>query len=148
VWDLKDTGVTRQGNKVTVKAILTRSTITPTNFTVKPGDIVTVALTNIEQTTDELHGFGLLDYNINVVVDPGETKTVTFKADKQGVFPYYCTNFCSALDQEMRGYLVGSPTVNCPAPAGERSPMASVLEKEQLLLDRPLGWNPRGLLAA
>jgi nitrous-oxide reductase len=112
VWDLKDTGVTRQGNKVTVKAILTRSTITPTNFTVKPGDIVTVALTNIEQTTDELHGFGLLDYNINVVVDPGETKTVTFKADKQGVFPYYCTNFCSALHQEMQGYLVVSPTVN------------------------------------
>ena len=112
VWDLKDTGVTRQGNKVTVKAILTRSTITPTNFTVKPGDIVTVALTNIEQTTDELHGFGLLDYNINIVVDPGETKTVTFKADKQGVFPYYCTNFCSALHQEMQGYLVVSPTVN------------------------------------
>ena len=112
VWDLKDTGVSRQGNKVTVKAILTRSTITPTNFTVKPGDIVTVALTNIEQTTDELHGFGLLDYNINVVVDPGETKTVTFKADKQGVFPYYCTNFCSALHQEMQGYLVVSPTVN------------------------------------
>ena len=112
VWDLKDTGVTRQGNKVTVKAILTRSTITPTSFTVKPGDIVTVALTNIEQTTDELHGFGLLDYNINVVVDPGETKTVTFKADKQGVFPYYCTNFCSALHQEMQGYLVVSPTVN------------------------------------
>jgi nitrous-oxide reductase len=112
VWDLKDTGVTRQGNKVTVKAILTRSTITPTSFTVKPGDIVTVALTNIEQTTDELHGFGLLDYNINIVVDPGETKTVTFKADKQGVFPYYCTNFCSALHQEMQGYLVVSPTVN------------------------------------
>jgi nitrous-oxide reductase len=112
VWDLKDTGVARQGNKVTVKAILTRSTITPTNFTVKPGDIVTVALTNIEQTTDELHGFGLLDYNINIVVDPGETKTVTFKADKQGVFPYYCTNFCSALHQEMQGYLVVSPTVN------------------------------------
>jgi nitrous-oxide reductase len=112
VWDLKDTGVTREGNKVVVKAILTRSTITPTSFTVKPGDTVTVALTNIEQTTDELHGFGLLDYNINVVVDPGETKTVTFKADKQGVFPYYCTNFCSALHQEMQGYLVVSPTLN------------------------------------
>jgi len=79
---------------------------------VKPGDTVTVALTNIEQTTDELHGFGLLDYNINLVVDPGETKTVTFKADKQGVFPYYCTNFCSALHQEMQGYLVVSPSVN------------------------------------
>ena len=54
---------------------------------------------------DMLHGFGLLDYNINVVVDPGETKTVTFKA-KMGVYPYYCTNFCSALHQEMQGYLI------------------------------------------
>jgi nitrous-oxide reductase len=65
-----------------------------------------VAITNIEQTTDELHGFGLLDYNMNVVVDPGETKTFTIKADKAGVFPYYCTNFCSALHQEMQGYLI------------------------------------------
>jgi nitrous-oxide reductase len=31
---------------------------------------------------------------------------VTFKADKKGVFPYYCTNFCSALHQEMQGYMV------------------------------------------
>ena len=46
--------------------------------------MVTLAITNIEQTTDELHGFGLLDYNINIVVDPGETKTVTFKADEEG----------------------------------------------------------------
>jgi nitrous-oxide reductase len=106
VWDIKDTGVTRDGNRVTVKVITVRSTITPTAITVNQGDLVTVAITNIEQTTDELHGFGLLDYNINIVVDPGETKTVTFKADKSGVFPYYCTNFCSALHQEMQGYLI------------------------------------------
>ena len=106
VWDVKDAGVTRNGNKVTVKMVAVRSTLTPTAFEVKQGDIVTVAITNIEQTTDELHGFGLLDYNINIVVDPGETKTVTFKVDKTGVFPYYCTNFCSALHQEMQGYLI------------------------------------------
>ncbi|HEX5044126.1 MAG TPA: Sec-dependent nitrous-oxide reductase [Candidatus Polarisedimenticolaceae bacterium] len=106
IWDVKDAGVTRNGNKVTVKVVEVRSTITPTAFEVNEGDEVTVALTNIEQTTDELHGFGLLDYNINVVVDPGETKTVTFKARKKGVFPYYCTNFCSALHQEMQGYMV------------------------------------------
>lgn len=106
VWDIKDTGVTRQGDKVIVKAITVRSTITPTAITVNQGDMVTVAVTNIEQTTDELHGFGLLDYNINIVVDPGETKTFTFKADKAGVYPYYCTNFCSALHQEMQGYLI------------------------------------------
>jgi nitrous-oxide reductase len=106
VWDVKDAGLTRQGNKVTVKTVLVRSTITPTAIEVTEGDIVTIAMTNIEQTTDELHGLGLLDYNINVVVDPGETKTVTFKVDKPGVFPYYCTNFCSALHQEMQGYLI------------------------------------------
>jgi nitrous-oxide reductase len=55
---------------------------------------------------DELHGFGLLDYNINLVIDPGETKTVTFTAKKSGVFAFYCTNFCSALHQEMQGYMV------------------------------------------
>ena len=108
IWDVKDAGVTRVGNKVTIKMIAVRSTFTPTNFEVQEGDIVTVAVTNIEQTTDELHGFGLLDYNINLVVDPGETKTVTFTA-KKGVFPYYCTNFCSALHQEMQSYLVVKP---------------------------------------
>src|SRR5262249_18821296 len=88
VWDGKDAGVTRNGDKVLVKAVLVRSTITPTSFDVKQGDTVTVALTNIEQTTDELHGFAILGYNLNLVLDPGETKTVTFKVDKPGVFPY------------------------------------------------------------
>jgi nitrous-oxide reductase len=105
IWDVKDAGVTRTGNKVLVKMVAVRSTFTPTDFEVRDGDEVTVAVTNIEQTTDELHGFALLDYNLNIVVDPGETKTVTFTA-KRGVYPYYCTNFCSALHQEMQGYLV------------------------------------------
>jgi nitrous-oxide reductase len=105
IWDIKDAGVTRNGNKVLVKMVATRSTLTPTDFEVKDGDEVTIAVTNIEQTTDELHGLGILDYNINIVVDPGETKTVTFKA-KRGTFAYYCTNFCSALHQEMQGYMI------------------------------------------
>jgi nitrous-oxide reductase len=106
VWDVNQTGLTREGNKVTVKMVAVRSSFTPTDFEVNEGDTVTVAITNIEQTTDELHGLAFLDYNINLVIDPGETKTVTFKADKAGVFPYYCTNFCSALHQEMQGYMV------------------------------------------
>ena len=106
IWDVKDAGTTRNGKKVLVKMIAVRSTFTPSSFEVNAGDEVTVAITNIEQTTDELHGFGLLDYNINVVIDPGETKTVTFTAKKGGVFAYYCTNFCSALHQEMQGYMI------------------------------------------
>ncbi len=111
IWDVKDAGVTRKGSEVLVKVVVVRSSFTPSVIEVNQGDTVKVAITNIEQTTDELHGFGLLDYNINVVLDPGETKTVTFKADKPGVFPYYCTNFCSALHQEMQGYLIVKPKV-------------------------------------
>ena len=97
------------GNELTVKMVAVRSSFEPNKVEVQQGDKVTIYLTNIEQTTDELHGFGLNEHNINVVVDPGETKTIEFVADKTGVFPYYCTNFCSALHQEMQGYLLVKP---------------------------------------
>ncbi len=101
-----EAGVTRSGNRVEVKMAAVRSTMWPTSFEVRKGDRVTVHITNIEQTTDELHGFGLNGYNINIVIDPGETKHVTFVADRAGVYAYYCTNFCSALHQEMQGYML------------------------------------------
>lgn len=110
VWEVKDAKVERSGNNVTVKMVAVRSTLSPFKLEVNQGDKVTIHLTNIEQTTDELHGFGLGEYNINIVVDPGETKTISFIADKPGVFPYYCTNFCSALHQEMQGYLLVKPS--------------------------------------
>jgi nitrous-oxide reductase len=109
VWDVKDTAVTRDGNNVLVKMVAVRSSFEPNKIEVNQGDHVTIYLTNIEQTTDELHGFGLGEYNLNVVVDPGEMKVIDFVADKTGVFPYYCTNFCSALHQEMQGYLLVKP---------------------------------------
>lgn len=109
VWDVKDTAVTRDGNNVLVKMVAVRSSFEPNKIEVNQGDHVTIYLTNIEQTTDELHGFGLGEYNLNIVVDPGEMKVIDFVADKAGVFPYYCTNFCSALHQEMQGYLLVKP---------------------------------------
>ena len=109
IWDLKDGATSRNGSEVTVKMVAVRSSFEPTKIEVNQGDKVTIYLTNIEQTTDELHGFGLSEYNINIVVDPGETKTVEFVASKPGVYPYYCTNFCSALHQEMQGYLLVKP---------------------------------------
>jgi nitrous-oxide reductase len=106
IWDVADAAVSRNGKKVDVKMAAVRSTLHPTSFEVQKGDTVTIHITNIEQTTDELHGLGINGYNINLVIDPGETKHVTFTADKTGVFAYYCTNFCSALHQEMQGYLM------------------------------------------
>ena len=106
IWDIEDAKIVRNGKNVEVYMVAVRSSFDPWKIEVNKGDKVTIYLTNIEQTTDELHGLGLADYNINVVVDPGETKTIEFVADKAGVFPYYCTNFCSALHQEMQGYLL------------------------------------------
>jgi nitrous-oxide reductase len=83
-----------------------RSFFAPDVVRVNRGDKVIVHITNIEQTRDELHSFAVEDYNINVVIDPGETKTVTFTAEKSGGFAFYCANFCSALHNKMQGYLL------------------------------------------
>jgi nitrous-oxide reductase len=106
VWTPEETKVERQGNKVEVWMMAVRSFFAPDVIRVNKGDEVVIHVTNIEQTRDELHGLAVDDYDINVVIDPGETKSVTFTADKSGVFAFYCTNFCSALHQEMQGYLL------------------------------------------
>jgi nitrous-oxide reductase len=40
---------------------------------------------------------------------PGETRTLKWIPKSIGVFPMYCTDFCSALHQEMQGYVRVSP---------------------------------------
>jgi nitrous-oxide reductase len=134
IWDVKDAGITRNGANVVVKMTAVRSSFEPNKVEVNQGDHVTIHVTNIEQTTDELHGFGLTDYNINIVIDPGETKSIEFVADKPGVFAYYCTNFCSALHQEMQGYLLVKPkgsaasAVNAtPAPRNRKRVVAAAV---------------------
>lgn len=109
IWSAEETSVKRNGKNVEIKMITVRSFIAPDVIRVKKGDKITIHITNIEQTRDELHGFAINDYDINIVIDPGETKSVTFKANKSGVFAFYCTNFCSALHQEMQGYLLVKP---------------------------------------
>ncbi|MBV9010285.1 MAG: Sec-dependent nitrous-oxide reductase [Verrucomicrobia bacterium] len=110
VWDKAQTGVTRNGNKVEAKVIAIRSRFIPDRIDAQVGDDLTIHVTNVEQTRDMIHGFGVVENNINMVMDPGETKTLHMKVTKPGVFPFYCTNFCSALHQEMQGYLVFANT--------------------------------------
>jgi nitrous-oxide reductase len=127
IWDVNEAKVDRSGNNVTVKMVAVRSSFTPNKVEVNQGDHVVIHLTNIEQTTDEIHGFGLGEYNLNVTVDPGETKTIDFVANKAGVYPYYCTNFCSALHQEMQGYLLVKPKSSARLrPANSGSELAAV----------------------
>jgi nitrous-oxide reductase len=106
IWDAAQAGQTRNGDQVDVKVTAIRSRFVPDRIDAKVGDTLTVHVTNIEQSPDMIHGFGLVEQNINMVIDPGETRTFQVKLSKPGVFPFYCTNFCSALHQEMQGYLV------------------------------------------
>ena len=99
----------RKGNKVEVWGSLIRSHITPETIEVEKGDEVTIHLTNLERAQDETHGFTVSTYNVHASVEPGKTVSVKFKADKEGVYPYYCTEFCSALHLEMQGYLLVKP---------------------------------------
>jgi nitrous-oxide reductase len=117
VWSLDEGVVKREGNAVDAKVAAVRSRFVPDKIEARVGDKVTIHLTNIEQTSDMIHGFGINEHNINVIVDPGETKTIEFTARKTGVFPFYCTNFCSALHQEMQGYLVVREEEETVAPA-------------------------------
>ncbi len=85
---------------------MVRSHINPERITVNKGDIVTMHITNLERAQDETHGFTVDHYDVHMSLEPGETSTIKFEADIEGVFPYYCTEFCSALHLEMMGYLM------------------------------------------
>lgn len=95
-------GVERKGNDVIVKLTANAPIYGLQEVKVKKGNRVTVIVTNNDEISDLSHGFALSNYNINFVVSPFQTKSVTFVADKPGVFWAYCTNFCHALHLEMR----------------------------------------------
>jgi len=86
-----------------------RSHITPEIIEVEEGDTVSIHLTNLERAQDEVHGFAMYGQNVQLSIEPGKTSTATFVADRAGVYPYYCTEFCSALHLEMQGYLLVKP---------------------------------------
>ncbi|ALC92350.1 nitrous oxide reductase [Bacillus sp. FJAT-18017] len=112
----EDTKIVRKGNEVHVYGIAMRSKFVfdakakrPDQIEVNEGDKVTIHLTNIDFDQDITHGFAINGYDLNIEVQPGQTNTISFTADKAGTFPLYCTNFCSALHQEMTGYFLVKP---------------------------------------
>lgn len=103
--------VERKGNEVHVYMTSIRSHFAPDNIEgIKLGDEVYFHVTNLEQDWDVPHGFGIKGANnAELLIMPGETLTLKWVPDRTGIFPMYCTDFCSALHQEMSGYVRVSP---------------------------------------
>jgi nitrous-oxide reductase len=121
----KDVKVERKGSKVHVYMTAIRSHFLPDNIEgIEVGDSVFFHVTNLEQDWDVPHGFAMLGaQNSELLVMPGQTRTLTWQPNRAGIYPFYCTDFCSALHQEMSGYIRVSPkgsgvklTWNTPTP--------------------------------
>jgi nitrous-oxide reductase len=113
------TKVVREGNKVHIYMTAVRSHFAPDNIEgIRMGDEVYFHITNVEQDWDVPHGFAVKgSINAELLIMPGETQTLKWIPDRAGMFPMYCTDFCSALHQEMQGYIRVSP-------AGSNTPLA------------------------
>ena len=104
-------GIARAGHRVDVKMAAIRSHFAPDNLEgIQIGDTVYFHVTNIEQDWDIVHGFAILgNQNSELLLLPGATRTIKWVPNRVGIFPFYCTDFCSALHQEMQGYVRVSP---------------------------------------
>ncbi|QCX53812.1 Sec-dependent nitrous-oxide reductase [Elizabethkingia sp. JS20170427COW] len=118
--------VVREGNKVHVYMTSIRSHFAPDNIEgIKVGDEVYFHVTNIEQDWDLPHGFAIKgNQNAELLIMPGETCTLKWVPKKAGMYPMYCTDFCSALHQEMQGYVRVSP-------AGSNTPLIYSLNNKK-----------------
>jgi nitrous-oxide reductase len=102
--------IVRNGKVVDVYMTAVRSHFVPDRIEVEQGDTVNLHITSLEQAEDVTHGFTINMHNIDLSLEPGKHENATFKADVAGVFPMYCTEFCSALHLEMAGYLLVKPS--------------------------------------
>ncbi len=106
-----DVKVERNGKEVHVYMTTIRSHFNPDNIEgIKVGDKVYFHVTNLEQDYDVPHGVSIIGANTSeLLIMPGQTETFVWEPKQVGVWPFYCTDFCSALHQEMQGYVRVSP---------------------------------------
>jgi len=77
----------------------------PATLYVTEGDEVVINL----RSADVFHRFYLPSFSVGpVAIEPGHTVTVRFKAERHGVFQYYCTSMCGGCHFYMRGWIVVS----------------------------------------
>jgi len=86
----------------------------PSTISVQPGDTVIIQLVS----TDVVHGFYVDGYGVSVEADPGQTKTLTFVANRPGSFRIRCNVTCGAMHPFMIGKLNVGPNTTWMRVAG------------------------------
>lgn len=89
---------------VVVKMTAQDFQFTPAVINAHVGDTVKITLTG----KDNKHSFLLSALNVNVPVNPGETKTFSFKVTKKGTFTFRCGVPCGLGHRDMTGTLIVS----------------------------------------
>ncbi len=85
---------------VEVKA--SRYKFEPDQIVVKLGEKVRLVVT----ATDAAHGLAISEFKVNISVPAGETRSVTFIADKQGKFNAHCIVYCGPGHSDMQASFV------------------------------------------
>ncbi len=76
----------------------------PRSIQVKRGRKTRLEIRNVDVVS---HGFYLPSLDIMVrEIKAGEIEVVTITANQQGVYPFYCSVWCSDYHMQMRGELV------------------------------------------
>jgi nitrous-oxide reductase len=136
-------GITRTGKRIDVKLIAIRSHFAPDNLEgIELGDTVYFHVTNIEQDWNIGHGFAVFGAQTSgLILPPGETRTLVWVPQGVGIYPFYCTDFCSALHQEMQGYArVSAPGSHVPLSANVSK--ASMTQGGRLPANEPASKKP------
>lgn len=90
----------------TVKAY--RYGYTPERLVVNQGDIVIITI----QAVDAVHGFYIEDYEIRKdYITPGSPETISFVADRMGMFRIHCSTICGSLHPFMTAQLEVQPSL-------------------------------------
>lgn len=93
-----------------------KNSFKPARIRLNKGESVRLIL----RSADVTHRFYMPELGVGPVdLIPGHTEEVHFKADKEGVFNYYCTEICGDCHFHMRGFLTvgGAAAPDSPGPA-------------------------------
>jgi heme/copper-type cytochrome/quinol oxidase subunit 2 len=86
----------------TIEMTAQRFHFTPEDLHAKMGTLVELKIRSLDGT----HGFTLNQFGIDVSIEEGETKTVSFFAKEKGEFGFHCSHFCGIGHFGMTGKII------------------------------------------